>query len=469
MQTNYDEWADDGLPTGKPSSKRGGKGKSDYTGQLNVSMTLSCLIAVTTVSFLIAWLFRNTVRSFWEMGLTFAVPFAALMGASLVTERATGKMTPQCSRNAQTICALVTVITAFIIGSLADGLHQPVIVEKIEPEYDYLIVMDKSGSMVFSDLDEPSRKALHELIDGMEEENKIGIVAFGSEVIGSQDILPLDKEQRKKISDVIDIPIKTWIETDEYTGGKYTAGDGTDFSVAMENAQSLIEHMPERNKDIRIILVTDGDDQSDGNFIKFSSWASQINSQSADKQRIELSAIQLGDIPMLQMVKEAVSKTGGTIYDNVKTADLARQLQSLKNTIVTPEPVDTLKATYAGKTADGKPNTPYMILTCVLLILQGVLSGFALKIMFSVQGQFRFQTILSPLMGLGAFLLLNFGRYIGIAPAWLCEGIAFSAFGLVFMRENLNTGRNVTVTSNSQKGKKTKVSPVSTGIPDEDF
>ena len=100
------------------------------------------------------------------------------------------------------------------------------------------------------------------------------------------------------------------------------------------------------------------------------------------------------------------------------------------------DPVDTLKATYNGQTADGKPNTPYMIMTCVLMILQGLLCGFALKIMFSVQGQKRVQTILSPAMGLAAFLMLNFGRHIGISPAWLCEALAFSLFGLVFMREN---------------------------------
>ena len=45
-------------------------------------------------------------------------------------------------------------------------------------------------------------------------------------------------------------------------------------------------------------------------------------------------------------------------------------------------------------------------------------------------------TILFALMGIGAFLLLNYGRYLGLSPAWFCEGLAFSLFGLVFMREN---------------------------------
>ena len=139
----------------------------------------------------------------------------------------------------------------------------------------------------------------------------------------------------------------------------------------------------------------------------------------------------------------------------------------MKSTLIIPEPVDTLKATYEGQTSDGKPNTPYMILTCVLLIIQGLLCGFALKIMFSVQGQFRFQTILSPLMGLAAFLILNFGRFAGIAPAWICEGAAFSVLGCVFMRENLNTGRSIPDVKKTGKKKNAPAKPAEAF--DEDF
>ena len=156
-----------------------------------------------------------------------------------------------------------------------------------------------------------------------------------------------------------------------------------------------------------------------------------MNDSNPDMKQIELCAIQLGD-PMLSMVKEAVKATDGTVFDQTAISDLASELKSLKSTLTVPEPVDTLKATYEGKTADGKPNTPYVILTGALLLVLGLLCGFSLMIMFSVQGQFRFQVILSALMGICAFLLLNFGRYLGISPAWICEGLAFSLFGLVF-------------------------------------
>ena len=446
------EWDnDEELQSGKPSKKAQ---QSRNTGGLNVGMTVACFLAVTAVSFLTAWLLKDTVRNFLLMGVTFAAPFAALMCSAMAVEKATARMTPITSRNAQMICILVTVVAAFVIGCLAELLHQPVVIEHVEPEYDYVIVVDKSASMSYNHIEEPSKKAINGLVASMEDVNNVGIVAFSKNLTNNtQPIRPLDENQRKRIKEIINKP----------------TGSGTNFSEAMRDAMKLVEDMPERTRTVRIILVTDGDWESIGNFDVFNAWAERLNSQTPGKKQVELCAIQLGSTPMLDMVKDAVNKTGGTIYDKVQADELAKQLLSLKNTLIIPEPVDTLKATYAGQTADGKPNTPYMILTCVLMILQGFLCGFALKIMFSYQGQFRFQTILSPLMGLCAFLLLNFGRYLGIAPAWICEAVAFSAFGLVFMRENLTTGRPAPrQPAPSGKQKKAPVQE-STEAFDEDF
>jgi len=443
----------------EPQSPQNRPGESVKGGKLNVPMTVCCLLAVTAVSFLTAWLMKDTVRYFLLMGLTFALPFAALMGTSMLVEHATGKMTPQCSRKAQVLCVLATVLAAFVFGCLAELLHQPVVIEHIEPEYDYVLVLDKSGSMVFTELDEPCRKAVHELLDNMENENRVGIVAFGAEVVGSENVRPLDPAQRQAVRKVVDIPIKTWQRTDPITGETYEEGDGTGFSTAMDETIRLIEEMPEQYKPVRIILVTDGDEASIGNFQRFNSWAKSRNQGNPDQKRIELCAIQLGEHPMLDMVKEAVRGTGGQIYDHTSNAMLASQLQSMKSTLVIPEPVDTLKATYEGKTANGEPNTPYMIVTCVLLILLGALSGISLKIMYSVEGQRRIQVYLSPAMGLMAFLLLNFGRMLAISPAWICEGLAFSLFGLVFMRENQSgQGSGQKQQANEDKNLKTQKS-----------
>ena len=400
-------------------------GKSGNTsvvaGKLHVLMTVICLLVVAAVSFGIAWLMKDQVRNFLQMGLTFAAPFAAVMGSALLVEYKTNRMTPTCSRKAQVLFALATVFAAFVIGCLTEVLHQPVIIERYEPEYDYVIVQDKSASMS-GEMDRTCRKALHGLIDNMEDQNQVGLVAFGTDVVGKVNVKELDEEQRKRIGKVIDQELDI----------------GTGFGAAMKEAMRIVNSMSNRIRPVRIVLVTDGTSGT-GNFDEFIHWAKAINKDSK-QQKVEFCAIQIG-APMLKMVKDAVEQVGGQIFDQTDPAELAEKLVSLKSTLIIPERVDTLKATFDGKTADGNPNTPYVILTGVMLFLQGLLCGLSLMIMFSLHGQFRFQVILSALMGICAFLLLNYGRYLSVLPAWVCEGLAFSLFGLVFMRENgLNEG-----------------------------
>lgn len=438
-----------------------GHGNDFPAGGLNVPMTLACLIGVAAVSFGAAWLMKDRVRSFWEMGITFAAPFAALMISALTVESSTSKMTPACSRRAQTLFGTVTVAVAFIFGCLTVVLHQPVVITHVEPEYDYVIVEDKSGSMIFTEMEEPSKEALHTVLDNFESECRVGYITFGSEVTGEAEIHELDAGQREKISALIDqeIPVT------DLGGGRMT-GPGTQFTLAMRAAQRLVDSLPERVRPMRMILVTDGDDDSEGNFETFSQWAEKIN-EGPEETHVELSVIQLGN-SVLPMVREAVQKTGGQIYDRTDPKELAAALGSLKSVLVIPEAVDTLKATYNGQTADGKPNTPYVILTGIMLLLLGLLCGFSLMIMFSLRGQFRIQVILSALAGICAFLLLNFGRFLpGDFPAWICEGTAFSLFGIVFMRENLAGSGNRK--ASAAKKPKTAAAGTDAFIDGEDF
>lgn len=419
------------IPGGAEQSGSGRQGgRPSAAGGLHVILTIVCLLAVAAVSFGIAYLMKDRVRSFWEMGLTFAAPFAALMASALLVETKTNRMTPACSRKAQACFAAGTILVAFVFGCLAEVLHQPVVIEHVEPEYDYVIALDKSGSMVFTDLEKPCQKALHTMLEDMEDECRVGFVAFGDTITGVQDIKLLDEAQRKAINDIVDqpIPIVTEPNGDQY-------GPGTDFSLAMDSAISLIDRLPEKTRTVRIILVTDGDKDVMGDFTAFNPWVSKLNAQNPAQKQVELCAIQLGD-PMLPMVREAVNATEGKVFDQTDPSELAKELMSLKSTLVIPEAVDTLKATFEGKTADDKPNTPYVILTAALLLLLGLLCGFSLMIMFSLSGQFRIQVIISAVMGICAFLLLNYGRYLSISPAWICEGLAFSLFGVVLMREN---------------------------------
>ena len=98
--------------SGASGNSAGNAGR--VAGKLNVPMAIACFLSVAAVSFAVAWFMKDRVRSFWEMGLTFAAPVAALMGSALLVEHATSRMTPQVSRNAQTVSVLITVAAAFL-------------------------------------------------------------------------------------------------------------------------------------------------------------------------------------------------------------------------------------------------------------------------------------------------------------------------------------------------------------------
>ena len=82
------------------------------------------------------------------------------------------------------------------------------------------------------------------------------------------------------------------------------------------------------------------------------------------------------------------------------------------------------------------------IITFVMLLLEGLSLGICLSLMLSSAGQFRAQYIISPLMGVLAFVLLKLvWKTDDLSRWWIAEGICFSLLGVVFMKKNLFSNR----------------------------
>jgi len=86
------------------------------------------------------------------------------------------------------------------------------------------------------------------------------------------------------------------------------------------------------------------------------------------------------------------------------------------------------------------------VITFVMLLLEGLSLGICLSLMMSSAGQFRAQYIISPLMGVAAFVLLKLiWKSDDLTTWWIKEGICFSLLGIVFMRKNLFRSKAKTV------------------------
>ena len=92
------------------------------------------------------------------------------------------------------------------------------------------------------------------------------------------------------------------------------------------------------------------------------------------------------------------------------------------------------------------------VLCGLMLALEGIAIGLGMTLLLSVHGQKRFQAVLSPALGILAFLLLKVLPHPEGIPQWILEGIAFSLFGLVFMRRNFTgAGRGINGRAAAQK------------------
>lgn len=89
-------------------------------------------------------------------------------------------------------------------------------------------------------------------------------------------------------------------------------------------------------------------------------------------------------------------------------------------------------------TADGDmiraDSVTSQVLSGLMLLFEGLVIGLGMTLMLSLSGQKRAQIVLSPLMGIAAFILLKVTNLGDVS--WMTEAIALSLLGVVFMRSN---------------------------------
>ena len=438
------EWNEFDFDNQNQQTKTGG------TGSLCWGMTLAAFLAVTAVSFLIAYLTRyteeNQARPIWMLAICFSAPVAALMLAVYLKEKIHPSMTPSSSRKAQFLLAIASVLLAAIIGALCNvtneqagqrTVQKEVIVQKEVPVQkqevregwsDILIIMDKSISMEGS-RDSVCTQAVIDLMNDMDDDTQSALLFDygGSDGIDTNyhiDFAPLS-ENRKLIRDMARTEPK---------------GECTHFSETLEYACNMVERYQESGKEMAIVYLNDGGDNS----FKSAPFVRRLKAKN-----VKFYYIYVGNDHSEEMDSLA-KETGGKSIDASKLDNLKGDMRELvqTETLETVEEIEIQEVTeeitelvYSDALRDINKSQKAMVVTGVLLLALGILIGFSLTIMFSLQGQKRFQMILSPLMAILAFLLLVFGDRLIPAEEnrWILEGIAFSLLGIVLMRSNSGT------------------------------
>lgn len=389
--------------------------KHSFTaGPWDVGMTIAALLAVASAAFLVSYLTKDiATRPVWLLAICFAVPVAALMLAVFLKEKASSSMTPSSSRGAQFALAVGTVFAAALVGCFCQVTNKEAKTETViqrEGWNDLLIILDKSGSMMFNGKNKAATDAVMELLDRMDDNAQVALlidtdwdtplttrtIEFGA--------LSAQRENMKKLAN-------------------YPCYDTANFPLAFDTAQKMLGTYTadDDEKAPAILVISDGIDNQ--NLFRSENYAGFLIERGVKVFYLYVDPISDGE-----MVRLAAA-TGGQSIDVSNLDGLTDQMQKVVMETTT-------EIIYKDALRDIEESETAKIVTGILFVVLGFMIGLTLTIMFSLQGQKRFQLFLSPLMALLAYSLLAFGQHI-ISVPWLREAVAFSMLGLVLMRSNL--------------------------------
>ena len=427
-----------------------GKRKTLQTGGWDVLLTLVALVSVAVVSFLVAWATRDVAsRPFWMLGLCFAAPVAALMLSVFLKEKASSAMTPSTSRSAQLVLVLCSILAAAVVGCFCQVTNEKAdTFEEVvtgEGWSDVLIILDKSGSMSWTpkaaealingasyneamkyetpgteSLDEMATSAVIDLIGKMADETKVGmIIDVGwAENNSPQDTVPLEKRKLPIL------PLTPAHRQDLTSLAHFKLMNTGNFPRAFDAAYEMVEAYDGEKGEISIVILSDGQDITEE--FRADDYADKFLEKGVKVNYLYVVSDYSAQVMLLSQM------TGGkSIFVN----DRQELFDQMKTMVMVP----IITIVYKDALRDIGESDRAKIVTGILLLLLGLLIGISLRIMLSVQGQKRFQVILSPLMAACAFLILAYGE--GFLPVpWIREGVAFSLLGIVLMKKNNPAG-----------------------------
>lgn len=379
--------------------------------------------------------------------LFFAILSAAILLTVFFLEAATSAMTPRFSRKPQLIVAAIAVILCALIGGLTEMFFVRIFVEpQIAPTptpvvtatppptstptptpttaptptpapraETIIFALDKSYSMDGSRNDE-SIRALNIITQELTRDSTIGLIVFNGGIIDSIPLKENTPEHRLSIM----------------TAASCEPEGTTDFPSVMEEAIYLVRSaaLP-ANTRVKLVFITDG---VGGNVDRYALSCQALN--------IQVFCVMIG-YSSSENLEKVIQETKGKFVSVNDSKDI---LNAAVSVVIEPTaaPVVTSSPTPAPTPSPTPSPTPEpqignMLYTTpdsdlyvvVMFVLIGLVLGITLTLMLSLEGQFRFQLLLSPLMGLVAFLLIHYGL-IPESAYWL----AYLPFGIVLMRRN---------------------------------
>lgn len=314
-----------------------------------------------------------------------------------------------------------TLVALFLLGMLFEWVYQ-LNPGSAKPVKDIVLVIDNSGSMKDTDPNQDRYTAAKNLINRMDEDNRVSVMLFDHATTLLQ---PFTRVKNQEAKDEIIAEIDS-LETND---------GGTDISLALEDTMTHIQESHDARRSAMVIMLSDGFSETDHARV-----LAEYKQQQIAVNTIGLSLVYKDGAQLLQTI---AAETGGQYYDVQNAADLSFVFQKIYDDVGD-------RSLLTKRTGAMEDSVYYQIVRVVAMLLIGAATGLALGIVFDNRHLALSFSIGGAVSGVLAGVVLEYGlsggevrdAFVRLLACFILAGI-IALFTLVIpVKENSKIIRN---------------------------
>lgn len=273
-----------------------------------------------------------------------------------------------------------TLVALFLLGMLFEWVYQ-LNPGSAKPVKDIVLVIDNSGSMNETDPNQDRYTAAKNLINRMDEDNRVSVMVFDHATTLLQ---PFTRVKNQETKDEIIAEIDGLAATD----------GGTDISLALEDTMTHIQESHDAGRSAMVIMLSDGFSETDHARV-----LADYKQQQIAVNTIGLSLVNPDGAQLLQTI---AAETGGKYYDVQNAADLSFIFQKIYNDVGD-------RSLLTKRTGAMEDSVYYQIGRIAAMLLIGAAMGLALGTMFDNRHLALSFSIGGAVSGVLAGIVLEYG------------------------------------------------------------
>ncbi|WP_127593857.1 vWA domain-containing protein [Paenibacillus lautus] len=273
-----------------------------------------------------------------------------------------------------------TLVALFLLGMLFEWVYQ-LNPGSAKPVKDIVLIIDNSGSMKETDPNQDRYTAAKNLINRMDEDNRVSVMVFDHATTLLQ---PFTRVKNQETKDEIIAEID----------GLATTDGGTDISLALEDTMTHIQESHDAGRSAMVIMLSDGFSETDHARV-----LADYKQQQIAVNTIGLSLVNPDGAQLLQTI---AAETGGQYYDVQNAADLSFVFQKIYDDVGD-------RSLLTKRTGVMEDSVYYQIVRIAAMLLIGAAMGLALGTVFDNRHLALSFSIGGAVSGLLAGIVLEYG------------------------------------------------------------